>query len=71
MINSLITLITKTLGHFGPPLQTDGGSYKFGVVIVRWLVNEWVSESASELTDFLENGSNKFDNLFHEDKESQ
>ena len=40
------------------------GSYKFGVVIVSWLVSEWVSEWVSLWTDFLQNGSNKFDNFF-------
>ena len=42
------------------------GSYEFGVVILN--ASQWVSQLVS--SDFLENGSNKFDNCFYEDRES-
>ena len=58
----------EVVHNFGPRLKRTE-SYKFGVVIVRLLVSEWVSQWLSQIKDLKENASNQFDNFFHEDRE--
>ena len=58
---------TKRINILDPRWKRTG-SYEFGVVIVN--ASQWENQWASEWTDFLENRSNKFDNFFHEDRES-